>query len=101
MPFPDHPTTVRSPRSEVTLRANLQQERILVLELVDGRGLGSRRAQGRDTREFLVEVEPLNFGRERQVLDWGPAGKKTELRDVVVRVAGERRSRHQLPCPRS
>src|SRR5258708_3795936 len=34
-------------------------------------------------------MEPHHFGRERQVLDRGPAGDNTELRDVVVRVAAE------------
>jgi hypothetical protein len=34
-------------------------------------------------------VEQHYFGRERQVLDRGPAGDHTDLRDVVVRVAAE------------
>ena len=73
--------------SEVTLGAHLQVHRVLIPELVDGRRLRRRRPQGRGTREFLVEVEPLHFGRERQVLDRRPADVDTELRDVVVRVA--------------
>ena len=31
----------------------------------------------------------MDFGRERQVLDRGPAGDDAELRDVEVRVAAE------------
>src|SRR5262249_46535506 len=36
---------------------------------------------------LLVEVEPQDFRREREVLDGSPAGYKTELRDVEVGVA--------------
>src|SRR3954453_8314776 len=79
----------RELRSEVTLGAQLQQERVLILELVDGRGLRRGRAEGRYACELLVEVEPLPFSRERQVLDRGPAGEQAELRHVEVRIAGE------------
>jgi len=65
---------IRPSRSEVALGAKLQQNVSWSLKLIDGRRLGSRRAQSGNTRELLVEVEPLNFGRERQVLDGSPAG---------------------------
>jgi hypothetical protein len=55
--------------SEVTLSANVQEHSALVLELVDGGRLGSRRRQGACTRELLVEEEGTDFSRERQVLD--------------------------------
>src|SRR6185312_11730941 len=42
----------------------------------------------RGARHLLVEMEPLHFGRERQVLDRGPAGNDAKLRDVEVGVAG-------------
>ena len=32
-------------------------------------------------------MEPLDFARERQVLDRGPAGNDAELRDVEVGIA--------------
>src|SRR6266850_3999557 len=75
--------------SEVTLGANLQRYRVLVLELVDRRGFRSGGTKNRGTCKLLVEVEPLDFGRERQVLDRGPAGNHTELRNVEVRVTTE------------
>src|SRR6202011_2869153 len=79
---------VRRSGSEVALNAKLELYRVLVLELVDGRRLGSRRAESGNTGELLVEVEPHDFGRERQVLDGSPSGDHTELRDVEVRVTG-------------
>src|SRR5262249_3356801 len=78
---------------EVTLHANLQQDGVLVLELV---GCGWLRRARRERREagvatdaahLLVEVEPLDFRRERQVLDGGPAGSHAELRHVEAGVA--------------
>lgn len=33
-------------------------------------------------------MEPLGFGRERQVLDGSPAGEHPELGDVEIRIAG-------------
>src|SRR5438874_642749 len=81
--------SVRRSASEVTLGANLQRNRILVLELIDRGGLWSGGPQHRGTGELLVEVEPHDFSRERQILDRSPAGNHTELRDVEVGVAGE------------
>src|SRR5258705_5530041 len=75
--------------SEVTLNANVERDGVLVLELVGGRRLGSRRRQHGSAGEVLIEVEPHHFGRERQVLDRCPAGDHAELRDVIVRVAAE------------
>src|SRR5712671_2372421 len=80
-------SVVRRSGSEVALNADVQSHSVLVLELVGGDRLRSRRRQHRSTSEVLVEVEPHYFGRERQVLDGSPAGDHTELRDVVVRVA--------------
>src|ERR1700751_4422353 len=84
-------SSVRRPPSEVALNADVQIDRVLVLELVSRDRLRSRRRDARDgtgnTRELLVEVEPADFSRERQVLDRGPAGDKAQLIDVVVRVA--------------
>src|SRR5258708_7352879 len=81
-------------RSEVALNADVQADGVLVLELV-GAGSGRAGAVGLrldaghsgNTRELLVEVEPHDFSRERQVLDRSPAGDEAELIDVVVRVA--------------
>ena len=73
---------------EVALYANLQQKRILILELVERGRLRSGRSEHRAARHLLVEVEPLDFGRERQVLDGCPAEVDAELRDVEVGVAG-------------
>src|SRR5712664_475252 len=88
---------VRRSGSEVTLSANVEGHGVLVLELVDSRGLGSRRAQDSRTSELLVEVGPHDFGRERQVLDRSPASDHADLGDVEVRItavvcAGERNS---------
>src|SRR6476469_5016707 len=82
-------SVVRRSGSEVALNADVQSHRVLVLELVGGGRLRSRRRQNRSTSKVLVEVEEHYFGRERQVLDRSPAGDHTELRDVVVRVAAE------------
>jgi len=71
-------------RSEVALNADVQGDRILVLEVVARGRLGSRRRQDSRTRELLVEVEVQDFRRERQVLDRGPAGDEAHLRDVEV-----------------
>src|SRR6266403_4785927 len=81
-------------RSEVALNADVQADGVLVLELV-GAGSGRAGAVGLrldaghsgNTRELLVEVEPHDFSRERQVLDRSPAGDYAELRHVEVRVA--------------
>ena len=75
-------------RSEVTLGANLQQERVLILELVERGRLRSGRRECRAARHLLVEMEPLHFARERQVLDGCPAEVGAELRDVEVGIAG-------------
>src|SRR6266481_894030 len=83
-------SVVRRSGSEIALNADVQSHSVLVLELVGGDRLRSRRRQHRSTSEVLVEVEPHYFGRERQVLDGSPAGDHTELRDVVVGVAGVR-----------
>src|SRR5207244_601965 len=90
--------SVRRSGSEVALNADVERDGVLVLELVDG---GRLRSTGADTRNnttrthtrggariLLVEVEPLDFRRERQVLDGGPTSDHTELRRVEVRIAG-------------
>src|SRR5258708_9786980 len=80
-------------RSEVTLNAATKREGSLVLVLVAsalGRtGLRSCRSKSGGAGELLVEVEPNELSRERQVLDRSPAGDCTELRYVEVRVADE------------
>ena len=78
--------------SEVTLSANVQEHSALVLELVDGGWLGSRRCQAACTRELLVEEERTDFSRERQVLDGSPARHHTDLSDVEVWVAAKVRT---------
>src|SRR5712664_448093 len=83
---------VRRSGSEVTLSANVEGHGVLVLVLVDGRRLGSRRGQDSRTSELLVEGGPQDFGRERQVLDGSPAGNKTKHRDVEVRITSEIRA---------
>ena len=74
--------------SEVALDADLEQDRVLILELVERVRLRSGRREHRAARHLLVEMEPLHFGRERQVLDRGPAGDDAELRNVEVGIAG-------------
>src|SRR6267154_1518879 len=80
-------------RSEVTLNADTEREGILVLVLVAsalGRtGLRSCRSKSGSAGELLVEVEPNELSRERQVLDRSPAGDCAQLRGVEVRVADE------------
>ena len=44
--------------SEVTLNANVEATRVLVLELVEPRSASEPRGQGSRTSELLVEVEP-------------------------------------------
>src|SRR5712664_536923 len=83
---------VRRSGSEVTLSANVEGHGVLVLVLIDGRRLGSRRGQDSRTSELLVEGGPQDFGRERQILDGSPAGNKTKHRDVEVRITGEIRA---------
>src|ERR1700692_546248 len=73
--------------SEIPLNADLQQECVLIPELIHRRRLWRRRRQGRSACEFLVEMKPLRFGRERQALDRCPANIGAELRHVVVRIA--------------
>src|SRR5215212_8158493 len=82
------PGVRRCSGSEITLGAELKQDRVLVLELIERRRLRSARCEHRRTRHLLVEMEPLDFARERQVLDRGPAGNRAELRDVEVGVTG-------------
>ena len=79
--------SVRRLRSEVTLRANVERDRVLVLELVDRGRLRSRGRQSRGASEVLVEASVHDFGRERQVLDGGPAGDATNLEHREVGVA--------------
>src|SRR4051812_46022121 len=83
-------------RSEVTLSADVEREHVLVGELVASAlsrtGLRSCRSEGSRTGELLVEVEPHDFSRERQVLDGSPAGDQTELRYVEVRITDEIRA---------
>src|SRR4026207_954645 len=50
--------------SEVTLSANVQEHRALVLELVEGGRLRSRRRQSESARELLVEEKRADFSRE-------------------------------------
>jgi hypothetical protein len=51
--------------SEIPLRPDLQQERVLIPELIHRRrGFGAVAAQGGGAREVLVQMEPLRFGRE-------------------------------------
>jgi hypothetical protein len=81
--------SVRRWRSEVTLSANVERDRVLVLELVDRARLRSRRCQNRCASEVLVEAGVHHFGRERQVLDGGPAGDATHLEHREVGVAAK------------
>ena len=78
--------------SEVALNADVQGDRILVLEVVLRDRLGSRRCESRRPGELLVEVEVEDFRRERQVRDRSPAGDKAHHRDVEVGVAAEVRT---------
>src|SRR5205085_6561868 len=89
--------SVRRSGSEVALNADVERDGVLVLELVDrarlrsARTTGNRRSrsgQARAVAHPLVEVEPLDFRRERQVLDGGPTGDHAELSRVEVRIAG-------------
>jgi hypothetical protein len=68
------------------LGANLQRDRVLILEFVERCRLRRGRRKGRAARHILIEVEPLDFARERQVFDRRPAGEHAELGDVEVRV---------------
>src|ERR1700752_1634418 len=65
--------------SEVTLSANVQVHRALVLELVHECRLWSRDRQNGSACELLVEEERTDFSRERQVPDRSPAGDHTNL----------------------
>src|ERR1700710_2766283 len=80
-------------RSEVTLNADTSREGVLILVLVASAlsrtGLRSCRSDSSGTGELLVEVEPHELSRERQVLDGSPAGNHAQLRHVEVRVADE------------
>jgi Aldo/keto reductase family len=62
------------------MNADAQGDGILVLVLVKRGRLRSRRGQKSRTRELLVEMEPHDFRREREVLDGGPAGHNRKSR---------------------
>src|ERR1700710_831779 len=79
---------VRRSGSEVALNADVERRRALIFEGVGLRRLRSTRAEYRGSREVLVKQEVHRFGRERQVLHWGPAGDYTDLGSGEVRVAG-------------
>src|SRR5438105_7392477 len=68
---------VRRSGSEVALNADVQADSILVLVFVQSGGLRSRRSLEGRAGELLVEVEPDDFRRERQVLDRGPPVDQT------------------------
>ena len=81
---------VRRSGSEVALSANVERDRVLVLELIESRSAcGAAGVERSGTREPLVETRAHHFTRERQVLDRRPAGDRTHLVDGVVRVAAE------------
>src|SRR5207253_617070 len=58
---------VRKSFSEVALGAELEQDRVLILELIERGRLRSGRREHRRARHLLVEMEPLHFAGERQV----------------------------------
>src|SRR6267378_7658224 len=78
--------TIGLQRSEIALNANVERNGVLILELVNCVRLRRKSGEERGTSELLVEVEPLDFSRERQVLDGGPTGHEAQLIDVEVRV---------------
>src|ERR1700730_17965107 len=78
---------VRPSGSEVTLNADVERRHALIAEGVGLRRLRSARAEHRGTREVLVKHEVHGFGRERQVLHWGPAGDYADLGSGEVRIA--------------
>src|SRR5215207_4699055 len=82
------PGVLRCSGSEVALGSELNQDRVLILELVERGRLRSARCEHRRAGHLLVEVEPLDFARERQVLDRGPTGNHAKLRGVEVGVTG-------------
>src|ERR1700754_19582 len=83
---------VRRSRSEGAANADVARPDALVLVLVDASRLGGRTSQGdrRIDRTGLRRVEHgvQGFSREGQVLNRSPGRTRTDLRDVVVRVAG-------------
>lgn len=78
--------------------ADLEQDGVLILELVERVRLRRGRREHRGTRHLLVEVEPLDFARERQVLDGCPPEVGAELRDVKVGVTGVGAGRSADQC---
>src|SRR5262245_46800336 len=80
----------RQSGSEVTLSAEEQADRVLVLQLIRSDGLCYTRQDGswrNRSNELLVEMGPGNVGREGQVLDRRPTVDETELGNIEVRVA--------------
>src|SRR6476619_6493702 len=74
-------------RSEIALGTNLQQNRILILELVERVRHRSRRRENRTARHLLIEVEPLHFTRNSKTFDGRPTANHTELRNVEIGIA--------------
>ena len=85
--------------SEVALDAHLADDRVLVLKLVQRRRLRSGWREHRAARHLLIQMKPVDLGRERQILDRSPAGQKTKLRHVVVGIAGIGAGRVSDQCP--
>lgn len=73
---------------EVSLCTEQQKQSVLVPEFVHGCRLADRSAGRRDrTGVLLIKMGIGQIAREGQILDRRPAGNRTKLRDVVVRIA--------------
>src|ERR1700751_4816982 len=74
---------------EVALSAQQQGHVALALQLVGSRRLTNcSTARGDRARVLLIDMAPSEVTRKGQVLNRGPSGDDTSLRDTVVRVAG-------------
>src|SRR5665213_1835927 len=81
--------SIRRTGLPVALGAQPQDPRVLVRECVESCRL--RNAVSVDERRTcvpLIQMGPGSFRREGQVLDGSPPGDETQLRNVVVGVAG-------------
>src|SRR5258708_32843655 len=72
-------SSVRRLRSEVTLSANVERDRVLVLILVNRGGLRSRGRQGRGTGEVLVEAGIKHLSPGGAGRDGGPPGERPNV----------------------
>ena len=74
-------------RSEISLCADVQADRVLILERVSRRRLGCGRREERGAGKHLIEMRVEDLRGEGQVLDRDPAGDDADLADVEIRIA--------------